>query len=115
MIYERTFLFALLLTLLIEIPVVFIGIKFFYKQKVIKNEKIILAGLIASVLTLPYFWFVMPSYISSRGVYIFLGESLIILIEAIIYNQLLKLKFFKAFIISLSANIASILLGLMVL
>lgn len=110
--YEQNFLFSLLLTLIVEIPAAVILIKYFFKDKEIKISKIVFTGFIASTLTLPYFWLILPIYISNRGLYIFIGEASIILIEAIIYNQFLKSKLPKAFVVSLIANIASILLGL---
>src|SRR3989344_6061568 len=114
MLYDQKFLFSLLLTLIVEIPIAVFIVKRFYKYKEIKISKIVFAGIIASVLTLPYFWFVLPVYISSRSLYIFIGEVLIIFIEAIIYNQFLKLKLSNALIVSSVANIASIFLGLII-
>jgi|SRR3989338_4925151 len=112
--YEQKFLFSLLLTLIVEIPVAVLLVKYFFKDKEIKISKIVFTGFVASTLTLPYFWLILPIYISNRGLYIFISEASIIFIEAIIYNQFLKLKFSKAFVVSLIANIASILLGLMI-
>jgi len=71
-----------------------------------------LVGLVASTLTLPYFWFILPVYISDRRSYILFGEFLIILVEAIIYNQFLKIRLSEAAVVSLIANIASIFFGL---
>jgi len=112
--YEQKFLFSLLLTLIVEIPVAVLLVKYFFKDKEIKISKIVFTGFVVSTLTLPYFWLILPFYISNRGLYICIGEASIILIEAIIYNQFLKLKLPKAFVVSLIANIASILLGLMI-
>lgn len=112
--YEQKFLFSLFLTLIVEVPIAVFLVKYFYKYKEIKISKIIFAGLMASTLTLPYFWFVLPAYISSRSLYIFIGEALIIFIEAIIYKQFLELKLSKAFVVSLVANVASIFLGLLI-
>ena len=112
MLYDQKFLFSLLLTLIVEIPIAVFFVRRFYKYKEIKISKIVFVGFIVSTLTLPYFWFVLPVYISSRSLYIFFGEALIIIIETIIYNQFLKLKLSKAFIVSLVANIVSIFLGL---
>jgi hypothetical protein len=114
MLYEQKFLFSLLLTLIVEILIAIFLVKYLYKLEEIKISKIVLVGLVASGLTLPYFWFVLPIYISSRSLYIFIGELLIFFIEAIIYNQFLKLKLSKAFVVSLVANIASIFLGLVI-
>jgi hypothetical protein len=107
------FLISLLLTLLAEMPVVFVLVRYFFKYKNIKTSQILFVGILASALTLPYLWFVLPSFISNRTFYMVLGESLVILTEAIIYFKLLKLKLSDAFIVSLIANIASIILGLL--
>ena len=114
MLYEQKFLFSLLLTLIVEIPVVVLLARYFFKNKEIKISKIVFTGFIASTLTLPYFWLILPIYISNRSLYIIIGEVIIIFIEAIIYNQFLKLNLPKAFVVSLIANIASILLGLII-
>jgi len=111
--YEQKFLFSLLLTLIVEIPIVIFFIKYFYKYKALKNSQIIFAGFLASTLTLPYFWFILPVYISGRIPYILIGESLVIIIEAIIYWRLFGIKFKEALIISLTANLASTLVGLL--
>lgn len=113
MFYEQEFLFSLLLTLTVEIPVTVLLINFFYKQKKIRLFKIVFAGFMASTLTLPYFWFVLPFYIYNQSIYIFLGESIVVLTEAYIYSQLLQLKFSRSFVISLISNISSIVLGLL--
>lgn len=112
MIYEYLFLYALLATLLTEVLVVFLILRYRYKNY--NNLGIVFAGVISSALTLPYFWFILPSFISDRMMYIIVGETSIILIEAFIYFYLLKLKFSQTLIISLVANIASILVGLVI-
>ena len=113
MTYQKTFLLALFFTLLAEIPVVFISIKYFYKNENIKN--IVFAGVVSSSLTLPYFWFVLPVFISDRMMYVLIGEVSIVFIEAFIYFHLLKLKFSQALVVSFVANIASILAGLIIM
>lgn len=112
--YEQKFLFSLLLTLVVEIPVAVFLVKFFYKHREIKISRIVLAGIVSSALTLPYFWFILPAYIPSRNLVIFLGEFLIVFIEAIIYKQFLGLKPSEAFIVSLLANMSSVFLGLVI-
>lgn len=113
MIYEQQFLFSLLLTLIIEIPAACLVIKYLYKKTEIKISKIIFVGFAANALTLPYFWFITPAFIPDRNTYIVTGELLVIIVEAIIYNQLLKLKLPEALAVSLVANGSSMLLGLL--
>lgn len=111
--YERLFLLSLLITLIVEVPVVFLIGHYIYK--ISEKWNIIFSGIISSVLTLPYFWFILPVFISNRTTYIIIGESTIIFVEALIYFKILKLKFSQAFLVSLIANIASILIGLILM
>lgn len=110
--YEQQFLFALLLTLVIEIPVAIVFLKALFKRREISIGKIILIGLLASALTLPYLWFILPAYISNRALYIWLGEASVILVEAVIYYRFLKLRLLDAGMVSLIANVASVVVGL---
>ena len=109
------FLYAFFITQIAEIFVIFILIKRIYKYEELSISKIIFVGFIASALTLPYLWFVLPFYISNKILYPIIGESLVVLMEAIIYNQLLNIGLSKSFVISLVANISSILVGLLLL
>ena len=113
MLYETMFLKSLFLTLLIEIPLLFIFVKYIFKIR-FSNKKIFFAGLISSVLTLPYLWFVMRAFINANY-YIQIGELVVILIEALIYNQLLEIRFDKSFLMSLVINIISFALGILIL
>jgi hypothetical protein len=109
--YEQSFLYSLFLTLVIEVPIVFFLVRYLYKKS--KNWDIVLVGIIASTLTLPYLWFILPFYVSDRMIYILLGESIIVLIEAFMYHRLLKIKFTQALLVSFIANLASTLFGLL--
>ncbi|MFH1403796.1 MAG: hypothetical protein ABIH11_05980 [Candidatus Altiarchaeota archaeon] len=113
MLYETRFLISLFLTLIIEVPTLFFLIRFFHENKRISSKKIISSGVIASALTLPYLWFVLPPYINSNY-YIYLGEVLILCLEALIYNQLLGLDIRKSFFASLVCNLSSFVIGLMI-
>jgi len=74
-------------------------------------QKIIFAGIIASALTLPYLWFILPSYILSNY-YIYVGEILVVIVESFIYKQLLELKFNHALIISFVCHLSSFIFNL---
>lgn len=108
--YEVLFLYSLIITLVVEVPVVFLLARYLYMNT--DKSGIVFAGIISSTLTLPYFWFVLPIFVTDRIIYILAGESAIILVEAFIYFRLLKLKFRQALFVSLIANISSILVGL---
>jgi hypothetical protein len=109
--YEQLFLRALALTLIVEVPVVFLLVKYWLKKSAYVD--IVFSGIIASSLTLPYFWFVLPVYIFEKNLYNIAGEILIIIVESLIYWRFLKLKFGQALFVSLVANLASILIGIM--
>ena len=106
MIYETKFLMSLGLTLLVEVPVAFLVLKFGFKEKKLKTNHILFVSFLASILTLPYLWFVLSPYVD-MSYYLVIGESLVFLIEAVIYWRLLNLKIGKALLLSLIANFLS--------
>ncbi len=114
MLFETRFLVSLLLTVVIEIPILLISLKWLFKEKKNSIGYIILAGFLASALTLPYLWFVLPPFIK-LNYYIYVGEILVFLIESLIYYKILSIKFSRALIISFVANLVSFLAGLILL
>lgn len=114
MLYETRFLISLLITLIIEVPILYILLRFAYKNKKLSVPKIIFAGFFASALTLPYLWFVLSPYFLSNY-YIYIGEGLVFLVEALIYNQFLGLRFSQAVFISGVCNVVSFIIGLVIL
>lgn len=114
MLYEQKFLLALLFTLISEVSVLIFLVKYFYKYIEAKIPTIIFVGILASSLTLPYLWFVLPVFVPDRITYLVLGESVVVIVEAIIYFKLLKLKLLDAFIMSLIANASSVILGFLI-
>lgn len=110
MIYETKFLISLALTLLIEIPLVVVMIKYVIKLREVSLWKIVFVAFLATITTLPYLWFVISPYVDAKY-YLLYGEVFVILFEALIFNQLLKLHIGKAFLVSLIANLVSYYLG----
>ena len=108
--YEIRFLVALLFTGLIEVPVLFILVKYAFKLNDIKAGKILFVGVMASVLTLPYVWFVIPPYIHSKY-YIHVAELFAFVAETIIYNRLLGTTIVVSLTLSFLANALSFLAG----
>lgn len=111
--YGFYFLLSLLLTLVVEIPVLFLAVKYLLKIK-IQAKKILRWGIFINLFSLPYLWFVFPLFISSNN-YILIGEILVGLIESVILLTALKINFKNAFILALAANLASYLAGIIVL
>lgn len=112
--YEIQFLYALIITLISEIIVsVFIFKKFLSYE--ISLSRIITASAIVSILTLPYFWFVLPFFITDHTWFILIGEFGIVIIEAYLLYFQLGILWKHAGIVSIVANTVSIIIGLLVL
>jgi hypothetical protein len=114
MIIEEKFIISLILTLLIEIPLLFVLVVFFYKVKEISFVRIFFSGIIASTLTLPYFWFILPPFINGRY-YLITGEGLVVLIESFIYMLVLPIRINRALLISFVLNLTSWILGMTII
>lgn len=114
MLYETRFLLALVTTWCIEIPVLFALIRFVLRD--INQPVIRIAGVgaLCTALTLPWLWFILPPYVDAAQ-YIVVGETLVFLVEAFILNRLLGLKPAGALACSFAMNLASFLLGLVLL
>jgi hypothetical protein len=107
--YETRFLMALVMTIFIEVIVLLLFIRVFYKLEDRGYPEIIITGILASMITLPYIWFVLPVYIKYH---VSGGELSAIIAEAGIYYWFLKLKFSRALLVSAAANIISFISGL---
>ena len=110
MLLETRFLLSFILTLIIEIPILIFLYKIVFKLKKQSLLRLIGVGFLASALTLPYLWFVFPFYVNTIY-YIYIGELLVFLIEALIYYEFLEIKLKKALIISFIANIITAMMS----
>jgi hypothetical protein len=109
--YEDEFLLALLITTLLEgsiapIVVLLLGITN------VKWVHLIGVILLGSALTLPYLWFIVPSFVDARY-YIEYGEAFVILVEALLYCWLLSIQCTKAFVLAGSVNLFSYKVGVL--
>ena len=107
------FVLSLLLTLLVEIPVLLAAARYLLRIKV-QTKEILYWGFFVNLFSFPYLWFVFPLFISSHN-YIYIGEGLVVLIESIILMKVLKTNLKNTFILSLIANLASYLTGIVLL
>lgn len=108
------FLKSLMQTVLIETAVLLILFKFLFKAKEIKVHRLLFTGLFASFATLPYLWFVLPTYFDQRIWYILVGESFAVVMESFIIMALLRIKYLKAFFTSIACNLISFSIGLLI-
>lgn len=108
--YEFEFFLAIFKTLLIEVPIVFVLLRYVFKNKFIRSFDIVFVSILASVLTLPYIWFIFPAFIP-KEYFALIGEFLVFIIEFFIYFVLLKISYKQALSISFIANLLSYLIG----
>ena len=114
MLYEPRCLLALVTTWVIEISVLIALIRYVFRDKTLPLIKILGMGALCTALTLPYLWLILPPYIDAAN-YIIIGETLVFLVEAFILNHLLGMKPAVALVCSFFMNLASFLLGLVLL
>jgi hypothetical protein len=107
--YEVKFLQALLMTVASEL-----GVAMLFKRwkplSAIPYKDFVLTVALASCLTLPYLWFILPSFIDVRY-YVIVGECLIALVEGGIYFQYFKIRWYEALLLSIVANGFSYFIG----
>jgi hypothetical protein len=114
MVYEVVFLKALLLTIIIESAVLFLLFKTVYMPLNIKNWLLLLTGILATFSTLPYLWFILPMFIKTKLYYIIISEVSAVLIESVVVLGLLRISYKNSLIASITCNMTSFLLGLLV-
>ncbi len=106
------FLYSVLVTLLIEVPLAFLFLRFFlYANNKNLRLRIFCITSFASLITMPYVWFVLPYFINDYNLYFIIAESLVIIAESLIYYTLLELRFQYAIIVSFLTNVISAIAG----
>lgn len=112
--YEINFLKALLLTISIETAVLFLLFKVFYTTLKRSNWMLLLTGILATLATLPYLWFILPLFLHTKLGYVIVCEGSAIVVESVIILGLLRTGYWKALLISLVCNSSSYLVGLLI-
>jgi len=110
MLYETKFLVSLGVTSLIEVPSVFLLARYLFRKKFVWWRGLVIAFL-ASFMTLPYLWFILPNYVNNRY-YLWYGEGIVFVFEAVFYLIFLKVRWWQAAILSLAANLLSYFIGI---
>jgi len=114
MLYETCFLLALVTSLAIEVPVLIALVRLVFRKENLTLTSIFSAGVLCTAVTLPYLWFVLPTYVDA-AYFLFVGEALVVAVEALILNRLLGLAPKTAIACSLIMNAASYGFGLILL
>lgn len=110
--YEILFLKSLALTIFIESLVLVVFFRLIVRNEHISINQLLSTGLIASLATLPYLWFILPVYVDQKLWYIVIGESSAVLMETFIIGGMLRATLLQSFLSSLTCNLISFLIGL---
>jgi hypothetical protein len=119
--YELIFLKGLLFTIIAELGA---GILLriletrlgFFKRKVLSVIpwwKFVVVIAMATVMTLPYVWFVLPFLVTPKIVFQVIAELFAWLMEAVFYGFCFRLKAREALVFSFVLNLFSVVLGLL--
>jgi hypothetical protein len=114
--YEIRFLWALVLTVVVEGAVIIAVLRFspLLGKRKISWIRCIVAGSAPSFATLPYLWFILPLFLQVYPVRTIVGEITIVIVEAVLLRYLVNLKRQHAALLSFIANGVSVVAGLLV-
>jgi hypothetical protein len=112
--YELHFLRALGLTLLLEAPLVCLALWKGPWRISHPWPKRLACGVVPSVATLPWLWFLGPWLLSSFVLRAWVGEPAVALAEAVLLVLMADLPWKRALAISFAANAFSFGIGLLV-
>ena len=111
---ERLFLIAFTITQCVEVPVAVCMTRWVFRMQGMSLMRVALVVFFASALTRPCLWFLLPVLLSPQW-YSVIGECVVILMEAFVYRAFLYRDARKSFLLSLTANVLSILAGKLLL
>lgn len=114
------FYLALLCTIGIELSVLLLGAFILKLFKRTDWKNVLKAGIIPSVITLPYAWIIlsnigMPWSIIPFAMRVFLIEGIVIVVESYMIKHWLKIPRWQAILLSALANIISYCVGLLLM
>lgn len=110
--YETMFMRALGLTIGVELPLVALLLGVWPWPRSVSWKRILVAGTLPTLTTLPYLWFLAPVVLTSRMSLFCLAEPAIALVEAAIVRSLVRTTWARALVVSFVANGASLAVGL---
>ncbi len=110
----QDFFLALTQTVFVELCILLLLFKTRFKTNGFNIPRLLLAGTLPSVCTLPVLWFVLPAFLHPAWLYMLGGEIFVILMEGVLIKQLLTLELRKAMLVSLLCNAGSFFTGLLI-
>lgn len=110
-IYELNFLYSLALTILLEAFTLSVLLFYFYK-KTLSVKEMLMVYVLPSFASLPYVWFLFPAFLQENyTLYLVVAECFVLIVEMLLLSYLLKFSLKDGFILSLSANLVSAVVG----
>ncbi|MBK8802493.1 MAG: hypothetical protein IPN71_10660 [Fibrobacteres bacterium] len=109
--YEWLFLKGLAWTLALELPVVVLLFRWGPWRRKLSAVRLVVAGTVPTLLTLPYLWFLGPWIIPDRALRAAVGEPMVALVEAALLCVLTGVSWKGALAVSIAANLCSWLAG----
>ena len=108
------FIKSLVRTVIVETLLLFFIVKLCRKFWSIKNRKIIVTWILASTVTLPLLWFVLPIFFNNYWVYAIFWEIFVMIIETFIIKYSLKIERKMAIFASVVCNLSSFFVWLFI-
>ena len=106
------FLTSMTFTTIVETTILLLLLKKVIKHGHISKSRIFIAGIFANFATVPYVWFIFPYLFSwSLSASLLFSEPFVAVVEAVFYRIFLKTSWKASFLISITANLTSYLLG----
>lgn len=112
--YVHQFLHNWIFTLLVEIPVLILAVRYRFKvsDEKLSSIRLIMGGVFASTITIPWVWFIFPVFFyNSMTIAIIIGEAAAFAVETVFYMFAFSFSLRQSVIVSFIANVASFLLG----
>jgi hypothetical protein len=113
------FVIALLLAWAVEVPVLFLLLRYVFSPHHKDTKRLLLVGFLVALVTLPLAWYALPFtrlvVMIDPWVYIALVEALVVVAEAWAYARFLRVRWWQAGVASLLANGLSFVGGLVLL
>jgi len=111
--YIYQFLTALFTTAVVELLILLL-IWYATRNTILKEVqlgRLLFFGLIGSLLTLPYIWFIFYNFIENRSIFTLVTEGFAITVEAAIYRLGLRINLSKSLLLSGISNLVSFITG----
>ena len=107
---DSRFLACLIFSVAIEVPILVLYVRWQSRDGSPRWPRIAATGALATATSLPYLWFLVPTLVHT-SLFWWIGEGMVIAIEAAIIAFVLPLPARHALAASMLCNLSSLLIG----